>query len=489
MAIWKSIIDRLSKNDRNMAKYQAKKERGPVKAMFHITRNENVPNIEKTGLLTNPPGKINENSARDPFGTLGVQGGGVWVTDRPTAFPVYGSTVGGKGGGSEARRDALTTLKLEVPKDRLAQMDAVFNPYGHNMHLTTADRKNLFQPFNAWDNSRVGTTALLEDIPPEWIKPIGYVEENNKRLDLRSNPFLVDFNTTNPTHNKNVNRKATLSKADKKAVSGTTGHDYSQYKEGDTYDYEKSPARFVEDYLQHNKSIGERLPRQPQKPSAIDPNYVIARDRGGAVYNDRYNRAPTANDWNTQFQPYVPYGKSPVDVMENIKFPAGAISRGTGAIPPDVTVTTRNFNWNLYKKSLADFGSPRIATEAALPETILDWDNITYDPVWGYHPKEVNTGRYSRGGSKLVHGSIDRGGANRFFVDPDGDPYIVAAFDFYKDPLERARYEQEALEALNTALEDHPVPVNNLTPLPDNAPRSDIVRRLMRLQWLPENEW
>lgn len=421
MAIWKDITGRLSKNDRNMAKYQAKKDRGPVKAMFHITRNENVPNIEKSGLLTNPPGKVNENSANDPFGTLGVQGGGVWVTDRPTAFPVYGSTVGGKSGGSDARRDALTTLKLEVPKDRLAQMDAVFNPYGRNMHLTTADRKNLFQPFNAWDNSRVGTTALLEDIPPEWIKPIGYVEENNKRIDLRSNPFLADFNTTNPTHNKNVNRKATLSKADKKAVSGTTGHDYSQYKEGDTYDYEKSPARFVEDYLQHNKPITERLEQFPT--TTIDPNLIrtkLVRKQPGTLKASDYKRYqfdPVARDWTTEFHPYVPYGKTSAEALNDTEFPAGAISRGTGVV--NVPVSDRVFNWKTYDKQIAKGESPAWAAYKAAPDVVLDWDNPVYHNVRGYGPKVIKP--ESGNSFTFPEGSVSRGNKGWYLTDWEGD--------------------------------------------------------------------
>ena len=45
----------LLKNARNYAEYLRKKERGPVKAFFHITKNENVPAIEQQGLLTNHP--------------------------------------------------------------------------------------------------------------------------------------------------------------------------------------------------------------------------------------------------------------------------------------------------------------------------------------------------------------------------------------------------------------------------------------------------
>lgn len=37
----------LLKNARNYAEYLRKKERGPVKVFFHITKNENVPAIEQ----------------------------------------------------------------------------------------------------------------------------------------------------------------------------------------------------------------------------------------------------------------------------------------------------------------------------------------------------------------------------------------------------------------------------------------------------------
>ena len=79
----------LLKNARNYAEYLRKKERGPVKAFFHITKNENVPAIEQQGLLTNHP-NANVNSAAHPFRKHGTDAGGVWVTTKPTAFPAVG---------------------------------------------------------------------------------------------------------------------------------------------------------------------------------------------------------------------------------------------------------------------------------------------------------------------------------------------------------------------------------------------------------------
>lgn len=55
----------LLKNLRNYAEYLRKKERGPVKAFFHITKNGNVPAIEQQGLLTNHP-NANINSVSHP---------------------------------------------------------------------------------------------------------------------------------------------------------------------------------------------------------------------------------------------------------------------------------------------------------------------------------------------------------------------------------------------------------------------------------------
>lgn len=413
MARWKDIVGRLSKSDRNRAKYQAKKERGPVKAMFHITRNENVPNIEKSGLLTNPPGKVNENSADDPFGTLGVQGGGVWVTDRPTAFPVYGSTVGGKRGGSEARRDALTTLKLEVPKDRLAQMDAVFNPYGHNMHLTTADRKTLFQPFNAWTGDKVGTTALLEDIPPEWLKPIGYVEEHN--ITNPHTPVAEIRPDVDDLWNKNG-----LPKADRMAASMTTGHDTEGARLG-TVDFNKSPARFVEDYLLHNRPITERLEQVPTTTN--DPNLrraKLERNQPWAPKASDYKRYqfdPVAHDWTTEFQPYLPYGKTRIDVVGDAEFPAGAISRGTGLV--NVPVSDRVFNWKTYDEQLAKGESPAWAAHEAAPGVVLDWDNPVYHNLRGYGPKVIKP----ENGTSFTfpEGSVGRGNKGWYLTDWEGD--------------------------------------------------------------------
>jgi len=54
----------LLKNARNYAEYLRKKERGPVKTFFHITKNENVPAVEQQGLLTNHPEDVHYELAR-----------------------------------------------------------------------------------------------------------------------------------------------------------------------------------------------------------------------------------------------------------------------------------------------------------------------------------------------------------------------------------------------------------------------------------------
>lgn len=105
-----------------------------------------MPAIEQQGLIANNP-NANVNSAYQPFASVGVKGGGNWVTDRPTAFPVYGRTIGGARGDASARKDALTTFKIELPVLKLPTMRAVRDPYG-NAELTSADKG--LAPFGTW---------------------------------------------------------------------------------------------------------------------------------------------------------------------------------------------------------------------------------------------------------------------------------------------------------------------------------------------------
>lgn len=183
--------EQLLKNARNYAKYLQKKERGPVKAFFHITKNENVPAIEQQGLLTNHP-NANINSANHPFRKHGTDAGGVWVTTEPTAFPVYGTTIGGKNGNASARADALSTIKIEVPLPELRKMKAVQDPYGKNI-LRKGDDPRAVEKFGTWTGDDVPTTVFLDDIKPSWLKNIGYVEEGKNLGEAPTYPDFIDM--------------------------------------------------------------------------------------------------------------------------------------------------------------------------------------------------------------------------------------------------------------------------------------------------------
>ena len=126
--------------------------------------------------MTNHP-NANINSANHPFRKHGTDAGGVWVTTEPTAFPVYGTTVGGKNGNAAARADALSTIKIEVPLPELRKMRAVQDPYGRNI-LRKGNDPRAVQKFPTWAGIDVPTTVLLNDMKPQWLKNIGYVEEN-----------------------------------------------------------------------------------------------------------------------------------------------------------------------------------------------------------------------------------------------------------------------------------------------------------------------
>lgn len=202
---------RLPKNARNYAKWKAEQERGPVRTFFYITKNERLPAIKREGLRANSQ-FANINSAYQPFNDLGVEGGGNWVTQHPGAFPVYGTTVGGKAGDAAARADALSTLKIEIPVNKLPEIRAVKDPYGANMHLTKASDKQLFTKFPAWDNSNARVAVLLEDIPPEQLIDLGYVEHARSTLPRRPEYFKDDS-----AINQSMIRRG-LPKADRRAA-------------------------------------------------------------------------------------------------------------------------------------------------------------------------------------------------------------------------------------------------------------------------------
>lgn len=403
----------LLKNARNYAEYLRKKERGPVKAFFHITKNENVPAIEQQGLLTNHP-NANVNSAAHPFRKHGTDTGGVWVTTEPTAFPVYGTTIGGKHGNSAARADALSTIKIEVPLPELAKMKAVQDPYGKNI-LRKGDDPRAVQKFPTWAGIDVPTTVLLNDVKPQWLKNIGYVEEAPSMYDVATMPEINDLAGSWGIYpdNEDFKQLRFLSKGDLRDYSGYTGHRHG------TGSYEKSPQRFVNEYVDKNQPITERLPEFP-KPEPLEytarrqgassgPNYV--RNGIGIVpAPNEVNRYSAdfipAYKWTEDYRDYVKPGQSILSGEHRFEFAPGAISRGISGIPSKVEFTKaiydRNFNWNQYDRLIAEGETPSTAAHAAAPDYVLDWDNITYKPGRGYGPKHVvvnnlNEGAISRG--------------------------------------------------------------------------------------------
>lgn len=403
--------EQLFKNARNYAKYLEKKARGPVKAFFHITKNENVPAIEQQGLLTNHP-NANINSASHPFRKHGTDAGGVWVTTEPTAFPVYGTTIGGKNGNASARADALSTIKIEVPLPELRKMKAVQDPYGKNI-LRKGDDPKAVEKFGTWAGIDVPTTVLLNDVKPQWLKNIGYVEEaapSYRSIDTDYFPLDMEgswrLNEGNPLRG--------LDKSRLRDYSGLTGH-----RHNNPQDAAKSPARFVEDYLNKHLPITQRMPIFPSKvpPSdmvsyqghdirkPIDVN--MPRAKSVSTKHKRYSMDfIPARKWTDEYYDYTPFGTERSQTA--YEFAPGAISRGIGGGPSTAKFNTairdRNFDWNLYKRYIANGQSPSAAAAIAAPDYVLDWDNIVYDHVRGYGPKHVvvnpyttNTGHISAG--------------------------------------------------------------------------------------------
>ena len=394
MASWNTIKEavralkgQMSKNERNAAKYRKKKERGPVKAFFHITKNENVPAIEQQGLLTNHP-NANINSANHPFRKHGTDAGGVWVTTEPTAFPVYGTTIGGKNGNASARADALSTIKIEVPLPELRKMKAVQDPYGKNI-LRRGDDPRAIEKFGTWAGNEVPTTVLLNDVKPQWLKNIGYLEEtaiNDANRDIRIADYLEEDGSW-----ANIARDVPtifgMNKADFRALSGMTGHRGPLEVE---YDVNKSPARFVHEQMDKNRPITERLPTFP-KPEGIgpmankqtghSPNYIFnENDELASVPANELKRYSVdvipANKWTTEYKDYIKPGES-VNKQRTHEFAPGAISRGIGGSRMP-SVKDRAFNWNKYKQAIAASYNPGAAAMRARPPIVLDWDHIVY---------------------------------------------------------------------------------------------------------------
>lgn len=395
----------LLKNARNYAEYLRKKERGPVKAFFHITKNENVPAIEQQGLLTNHP-NANINSANHPFRKHGTDAGGVWVTTEPTAFPVYGTTIGGKNGNAAARADALSTIKIEVPLPELAKMKAVQDPYGRNI-LRKGNDPRAVEPFGTWAGIDVPTTVFLDDIKPVWLKNLGYVEDMVSTTDIAARPTMTDLAGTwdiRPDNkdfrffnNRDFKILRSLNKGDLRDYAGYTGHRHG------AGGYEKSPQRFVDDYLNKNQPITERL---PEFPVAAHPNR-LGRLQGAIIRDDetnalkRFGNQPLAFDWSNEYRDYVKLGE-PI-AKRQFEFAPGAISRGMGGLHMP-SIKERNFDWNKYKQLLAEGDTPQAATFAAQPEVTLNWDNIIHHTS-GYKPQIISV----RGFDAINEGAISRG--------------------------------------------------------------------------------
>lgn len=395
----------LLKNARNYAEYLRKKERGPVKAFFHITRNENVPAIEQQGLLTNHP-NANINSANHPFRKHGTDAGGVWVTTEPTAFPVYGTTIGGKNGNAAARADALSTIKIEVPLPELRTMKAVQDPYGKNI-LRKGDDPRAVEKFGTWAGIDVPTTVLLNDVKPQWLKNIGYVEENAPSYRLiDTDYFPLDMEGSWRLDEGNPLRG--LDKSRLRDYSGLTGHHHNNPQ-----DAAKSPYRFVDDYMAKNEPITKRLPTFP-KPNHLE----YAAWYQGAVNGPKYIKdgiadvpAPNeanrysvdfipARQWTENYRDYVKPGES-IENRRQFEFAPGAISRGIGGLHMP-SVKERNFNWNKYKQAIAEGEPPSYAAFVARPNVILDWDNIVYK-----HGQYVPKPRLDT--PKMAIGAVSRG--------------------------------------------------------------------------------
>lgn len=499
MASWNTIKGavralkgQMSKNERNAAKYQKKKERGPVKAFFHITKNENVPTIEQQGLLTNHP-NANINSANHPFRKHGTDAGGVWVTTEPTAFPVYGTTIGGKNGNASARADALSTIKIEVPLPELRKMKAVQDPYGRNI-LRKGDDPRAVEKSGTWAGIDVPTTVLLDDVKPQWLKNIGYVEDAVTTEDVATRPSMTnlagswdirpgnkDFKFFN---NNDFKVLRSLNKGDLQDYSGYTG-----YRHGAS-GYEKSPQRFVDDYIDKNQPITERLPVFP-KPDGIGPMANIQTAHSpNYIFNDNDELASIpaseakrysadfipAIKWTKDYQGYVKPGES-VKKQHDVYFEPGAISRGIGGrgLPP---IKQRKFNWDAYNRDIARNYTPAEATSSAFPDYALDWDNIVFHGEDGYGPRIVKP-------SETVphYGAVSRGANYAWLVDAHGDAILNG--DEELQQIKRIYENKEYRRDLRDALAEQQIIRDGKTTLKKNATWKDILRAWINYRFDP----
>lgn len=489
----------LPKNIRNYKAYLEKKKRGPVKTFFHITKNENVPAIEKKGLLANHP-NANINSAFQPFRKHGSTGGGVWVTTEPTAFPVYGTTIGGKYGDASARADALTTFKIDVPKAELPKMLAVQDPYGKNI-LRKGNDPRAVKPFGTWYGIDVPTTAFLNDMKPAWLKNLGYVEERSPiHPILDTHPEISDLRGGWDILQEadDLSWLRALTKGDLRDYSGLTGHGHGF----GTYD--KSPQRFVEDYLNRNRPIKERLPVFPKpfktrtmariQGAENGPDYSktipfkifkkiraagapdLALDLMGQNEPKRYSAGfIPAFDWTDEYRDYVKPGGSIQD-RRRYEFAPGAISRGMGGagLPP---IKERHFDWNKYKRLIASGATPSNAAYVARPKAVLDWDNIRHYDVRGYGP------RIRPAPDTAPEGAVSRGFQGWYLLDRDakalfnGDENLNQIAELVKRNGPQLYFDELRYPGSDPRLVTHIQDIKHPT-------WQDIVRSLMKLRYL-----
>lgn len=474
----------LLKNARNYAEYLRKKERGPVKAFFHITKNENVPAIEQQGLLTNHP-NANINSANHPFRKHGTDAGGVWVTTEPTAFPVYGTTIGGKNGNAAARADALSTIKIEVPLPELRKMKAVQDPYGKNI-LRKGDDPRAIEKFGTWADIDVPTTVLLNDVKPQWLKNIGYVEEAPHMYQVGTDPKLNELASGWGIHpgNEEFQHLRFLSKGDLRDYSGYTGH---RHGAGSS---EKSPQRFVVDYINKNRPITDRLPRFPTPNHLEYAARFQGADIGPKYIRDGIAEVPAPNEANRYSVDFIPARKwsedyrdyvRPDESIENrrqFEFAPGAISRGIGGFNMP-SIKERRFNWNIFNENIANGQSPWLASLDARPSHRLDWDNIVFSRG-AYRPTVLPA-------PEMSAGHITDGPDWGHVGDGDGVPYTIAdVYNIRTDPLlgpsERMEYRRGLVANINNTIANNYLQKSYEYLDPDKATWKQILKRMMDLQ-------
>jgi hypothetical protein len=252
---------------------------------------------------------------------------------------------------------------------------------------------------------------LLDDVKPQWLKNIGYVEEEPK---LGGSPTYVELAELPSgwalARNDPLSSSARgLSKGDFKELAGYTGHRHGMSS------YDRAQRRFIDDYLDKNQPITERLPEFP-KPNHLEyaARYQGA-DNGPKYIRDGIADVPAPNEanrysvdfiparkWTEDYRDYIKPGES-VENRRQFEFAPGAISRGIGGLHMP-SIKERNFDWNKYKKLLAEGDTPQAATFAAQPKITLNWDNIGYH-TGEYRPQiisahdldAINEGMISRG--------------------------------------------------------------------------------------------